>query len=159
MKPIEVIGVSKVVSNLLKVKKNIGRGVERGFVKSAQFIRRESRFIVPRQIGTLHDKWDIRKHGSGLKVDVEFGYFGTEYGAFVHEVPGIDLSSPVTHGQLFNIKHAAEIAAAKGTPLGTAAGGMFRRRPQEQWKFLEKPIREHTTDILNIIKSEVMKLK
>lgn len=155
MKPLEVKGVTKLVSNLLKVKRNIGRGVERGFVKSASFLMRESLKIVPVQLGNLRGSWDVRKHGSGLRVVVDFGYFGTAYGAFVHEIP----NPPHAHGREFNIKHAAEIAAAKGTPRGTAAGGMFNRKPEEQWKFLERPIREHTTDILNIIKNEVIKVK
>lgn len=155
MKPLEVTGVNKLVSNLLKVKRNIGRGVERGFVKSALFLMRESLKIVPVQIGNLRGSWDVRKHGSGLRVDVEFGYFGVAYAAYVHEIP----NPPHAHGQEFNIKHAAEIAAAKGTPRGTAAGGMFNRKPEEQWKFLERPIREHTTDILDIIKNEVWKMK
>jgi hypothetical protein len=103
----------------------------------------------------LKASWGIRKEGSGLKTNVTIGYFGVAYAAYVHEIP----NPPHAHGREFNIKHAAEIEAAKGTPLGTAQGGMFYRKPEEQWKFLEQPVREHRQEVLKIVRQEIMKIK
>ena len=109
--------------------------------------------IVPVQTGNLKGSWDIRKKGSGFKTVVTVGYFGVSYAAYVHEIP----NPPHAHGADFNIKHAAEIEASKGTELGTAAGGMFYRKPEEQYKFLERPLREYNKEILKIVRREVKK--
>jgi hypothetical protein len=156
---IKVAGVDKLVRNLNRIGKNIGKGVERGFLKSASLIERESLKIVPFQTGNLKGAWFIEKKGVGLKADVAFGYRGVEYAAWVHEIPGENLYSPVTHGKFFNIKHADEIAKAKGTWMGTAEGGMFKRKPEEQWKFLEQPLRDNVQNILQIVRSEITKIK
>lgn len=154
MKPIEVTGVDKVVRNLAKYRRNVGQSLPAAFILAAEFVMSESLPIVPFQVGDLKGSWDIRVHGSGMNVDVEFGYFGVEYAAYVHEIP----HSVHAHGKDFNVKHAAEIAAARGTWRGTAQGGMFLRKPEEQWKFLEAPIRNNKKGILNII-SNVIKRK
>lgn len=171
MKPIEIKGVDKVIRNLRRtLPRKIGRGTENGFMVAAHMIMRESLKIVPVQTGNLKASWNIKKHGSGIRTIVEFGYFlGTEggktYAPYVHEIPSPSFAGKttakrrVTHGAEFNIKHAAEIERAKGTWRGSREGGMFYRKPEEQWKFLEKPIRDNQKKILSIIAREIRKVK
>lgn len=156
---LEVKGMGKLMKNLRRVKGNIGLGVERGFVKAANMIIRKSLKIVPVQTGKLQASWFVEKKGSKLDTVVTFGYRGVEYAVWVHEIPGLDLTSPVTHGELFNIKHADEIRRAAGTWRGTAEGGMFKRGKNQQWKFLEQPLRENLEEILKIVCKEVAKTK
>lgn len=159
MNVIEVKGIDKVVNNLARTHKIVGARVEAGLLKAGAMIMRESQKIVPVQLGNLKAAAFERKEGSGTKAVVTIGYEGVSYAAYVHEIPGLNLSSPVTHGELFNIKHAADIVAAKGTKWGTAAGGMFKRKPQEQWKFLEHPVRDNANKVLDIISTEIKKTK
>ena len=154
----EVKGIGTLVKNLQKTQKNIGKKVTDGLLLAGHHLMRESAKIVPVQIGHMKASYFIRKKSP---THVEIGYESGKYSyfAWVHEIPGENISSPVTHGKLFNIKHAAEIAAAKGTYAGTAAGGMFNRKPNEQWKFLEKPIRDNHLTVLKTIRDEVTKTK
>jgi len=156
---IKITGMKEVLQNLRRIKGNIGRNAERGLVKAATFIIRESSKIVPVQTGKLKGAWFIEKEGSGLKTGVWLGYRGVEYAAWVHEIPGENIVSPVTHGELFNIKHAEDIRKAAGTWRGTAEGGMFKRKPEEQWKYLETPIRNNLDTIIKTVRDEIAKTK
>lgn len=166
MEPIRIKGLDRVIRNLSGLGRRLGPAVERGLLKSANMIMRESLKIVPVQTGFLKSSWDIRKHGSGLRAKVLAGYFGVYYAPYVHEIP----NPPHAHGQEFNIKHAEELARAglwksslkthrtTWKPYGfagTAAGGMFPRKPKEQYKFLERPARERTSDVLRIVRQEI----
>lgn len=156
MNPIEIKGVDKVIRNLrYTVPKKLGRRLGPAFVKAANMVMRESLKIVPVQTGNLKASWKIKKSGSGLRTVVMFGYWGVAYAPYVHEIP----NPPVAHGAEFNIKHAAEIEAAKGTWRGTREGGMFYRGENQQWKFLEKPIKDNHKKILTVIASELKKVK
>jgi hypothetical protein len=152
---IEVKGIGNLVKNLQKVKGNIGRGVQKGLLKAGHHLMRESLKIVPVQLGNLKGSWFVEKEGSGLQTHVIIGYSGPEYAAYVHEIP----NPPIAHGRDFNVKHATEIVEAKGTWRGTAAGGMFLRKPEEQFKYLEHPIRDNADKVLKIIREAVMKTK
>ena len=150
---LEVKGINKLVKNLAKTRKNIGRKTTQGLVKAGYFIQRESQKIVPVQIGNLKASAFVRKKTpTHIEVGYESGNFN--YFAWVHEIP----NPPHAHGREFNIKHAAEIRAAAGTWKGTAEGGMFKRGPNEQYKFLEKPIRDNHDKILKIIRNEIIKI-
>lgn len=148
----EVKGIGALVKNLQKVQKNIGKKVTDGLLLAGHHLMRESVKIVPVQTGALKASYLVRKKSA---THIEIGYEGMEYGAWVHETP----NPPHAHGKEFNIKHAAEILAVKGTPLGTAAGGMFNRKPNQQYKFLEKPIRDEHLTVLKTIRDEVTKTK
>ena len=76
------------------------------------------------------------------KVRVIVGY-SESYAIYVHE------NQEAAHGAEFNIKHAAEIANAH-TPAQKRV--WFERGPNEQYKFLEKPMREHRQEILALIR-------
>ncbi|MFA7218026.1 MAG: hypothetical protein WC057_05445 [Dehalococcoidales bacterium] len=141
-------GIDTLLKNKDRANVKIGRAVEKGLLAGGVHLRKKSLEIVPVQIGNLHGSAYPPRNvgGRGLRADVVVGYTA-EYAPWVHEIP----SPRVTHGKEFNIKHAAEIAAAVGTPLGTAKGGMFLRKPEEQWKFLEKPMKTERKNIFKII--------
>ena len=154
MKVIEVTGLDQVFKNLSGVRRNAGRGAEIGLVKSGHFLMRKSLEVVPIQIGNLKAAWDVRRELSGLRTQVWLGYFGVSYAPYVHEISSAELHRP-THGEEFNIKHAVDIALAQGTWRGTAAGGMFNRRPEESWKFLERPVKENKLVVLKILRDAI----
>jgi hypothetical protein len=170
MVTLEVKGVAQVVRNLRRYSKNLGRAVERGFVRAAKDIMRESKRYVPVQTGLLAASARIRKMGKGMRTHIIVGYFGVYYAAYVHEIA----NPPHAHGQEFNIKHLDEIARAgrwssslktRRTTFkprgfaGTAQGGMFPRKPEEQWKFLERPVRTSLPMIRRVLKEEAMRTK
>jgi len=154
----EVKGIGALVKKLQKTQKNIGKKVTNGLLLAGHHIMRESVKIVPVQTGALKASYLVRKKTA---THIEIGYEGMEYGAWVHEIPNAwsKYGPPHAHGKEFNIKHAAEILAAKGTPLGTVEGGMFNRKSDEQYKFLEKPLKDEHLTVLKTIRNEVMKTK
>ena len=151
---IKVVGVNEVISNLLKTRTKIGVPVERGLKKAGLFLLREADKIIPVQTGKLRASKFIVSFGTGIHSEVILGY-RAEYAALVHEIP----NPPIAHGKAFNLKHASEIAAAKGTFMGTAEGGMFNRRENEQFKYLEKPARDKRKDMLIIIRNTICNVK
>jgi hypothetical protein len=152
-------GIDRFLGNLNRADAKIGRAVEKGLKAGAIHLRNESMKIVPYQIGNLHGSAYPPRNvgGRGYKADIVVGYTA-EYAVWVHERPNKPPHGP-THGIEFNVKHAAEIAAAVGTTLGTAKGGMFNRKPEEQWKFLETPMRTERKNILKIIWNAVKSVR
>jgi hypothetical protein len=171
MEVLEVKGIDKVVRGFARYKRNVGKGVENGLLAGGLKLMHESLKIVPVQIGNLKASWFVSQKGKGLRAVITIGYATGEdtaaaagtpivspkayapYAVYVHEIA----NPPVAHGEDFNVKHAAEIEAAAGTWRGTAEGGMFYRKAEEQYKYLERPVREFQKDVLNIIRSEIKK--
>jgi len=161
---VKVEGVQQVLNRLKNVDRKLAGRVESGLKKCGLYLLRESQKIVPVQLGILKSTGNTRKvSGAGFSTDVVVSYgSGLDYAITVHENPYL------AHGEEFNIKHAAEIAAAgkmvqlksgrtKWKPLtaaGTAAGGMFPRKKEEQYKFLERPMREGRDALLRILRNE-----
>lgn len=143
-----ISGLNTVIRNMSKTHKVLGRDIARGLVKAGVFLYGEAQKIVPVQIGHLKGDSETRNiGGGGFDADVIVVY-NADYAAYVHE----DLDK--LHGRAFNIRYAKEIAAAKGTKRGTAAGGMFNRGVNQQAKFLEKPAREKRRKLIRIIQAE-----
>ena len=141
-------GLNKVISNLKKAKGTIGRDIGRGLKRGGLYLQRKSMGFVPVQLGVLKASSFCRNVGGmGFDTDVIVGYTAN-YAVYVHE----DLNK--AHGMQFNEKYAAEIAAAQGTPRGTAQGGMFQRGKDQQAKFLERPAREERGAIILIVQNE-----
>lgn len=141
-------GLNTVISNMRKAGKTIGHGIGRGLKKGGLFLQGKSMEIVPVQLGNLKNSGFCRNVGGcGFNTDVIVGYTAN-YAVYVHE----DLNK--AHGKQFNEKYIAEIAAAQGTPRGTARGGMFNRGEDQQAKFLERPAREERGAILRIVQKE-----
>lgn len=143
-----ISGLDKVLRNLGKVKGDIAAGVGRGLKRGGLHLLKATNKYTPVQLGNLRNSKFIRNvGGTGFLTDIVVG-FTADYAVYVHE----DLEK--AHGRAFNVKHRTEIAAAKGTSRGTAAGGMFERGEDQQAKFLEKPAREERRTILKIINVE-----
>lgn len=155
-----LVGVPEFLKKLRGAKDKIGLACARGLMKGGLLLQRESQQLVPVQLGELKASAGTRNiGGQGFDADIVVFYV-PEYAVYVHE--DLVAQAPparAAHGKYFNIKHAAEIAAAKGTPLGTAKGGMFKRGEKQQAKFLEQPARELRTEILKIIAAEVGKIR
>lgn len=155
-----LVGVPEFLKKLRASKDKIAMACARGLVKGGLYLQRESQQLVPVQLGELKASAGTRNiGGQGFDADVVV-FYGTDYAVPVHE--DLVAQAPparAAHGKFFNIKHAAEIAAAKGTPRGTAKGGMFKRGENQQAKFLEQPARELRTEILKIIAEEVRKVR
>lgn len=157
---IKLTGLKTVLSNLKKATRNISQGASRGLVKGGQFLQGESMKIVPVQFGNLRGSAFTRRMAL---FHVIVGYTAS-YAAFVHENPD------AAHGKDFNIKHADKIAGANATlkfnPAGQVIGQKagttrhriwFNRGERQQWKFLEKPVRDKRAEILQIIATEARK--
>lgn len=118
---VRVSGLPTVLRNLRQARDKIAQATAKGLVKGGLHLQRKSQQIVPVQLGDLKNSAGTRNIGGrGFDADV-IVFYNTEYAVYVHE----DLTK--AHGREFNIKHADEIAAAVGTPRGTAQGGMFLR--------------------------------
>lgn len=137
---VKVLGVA-ALSRILRIKRKLtADAVERGVVKAGLFVQAESEEIVPVDTGAMRATAYTEKQGTGFKTEAHVGY-GTDYAVFAHEI------ASYAHGEAFNIKYAAEIAA----------GTEHARRPQEQYKFLEKPLQDNKATIVEIVAAEVSK--
>lgn len=157
-KSIYITGIRVMVAEMKKAEKRLERAAEQGCYAGAEILRNESLRIVPVQTGFLRGSAFKPRNigGRGFKCDIVVGYTAN-YAAFVHEIP----NPPHAHGKAFNIKHASEIAAAghrtksgrwkADTWQGTTAGGMFPRGEEQQFKFLEAPLRYMRKEILSTI--------
>ena len=133
-------GVKEVLANFTLADKRVKAGAEIGLVKGGQHLVRESMKIVPVDKGNLRASVFIRKFGFGTKTDVQVGYTA-KYAVYVHEM--LDR----LHGLAYNIKYAAQIATGK----------MHDRGPNQQAKFLEKPMKIERSAILGIVRNEIKK--
>lgn len=112
---------------------------KRGLIKAAIALFRDTQEIVPVETGALKRSGKVEvTNQSDNKSEVEISY-SMPYALIVHE----DLSK--AHGKAYNEKYAADIAA----------GRKFARGPNQQAKFVEKPLRENRRHYQNIIKREM----
>lgn len=133
-------------------KKNVA--LTRGLKRCGLVLAKESNKLVPVDTGVLRASQFVRVIDPDMsKVVVEVG-FTAKYAIHVHE----DLDK--AHGEVFNIKYAAELAAARAAKRrGEKVSGPYAhsRKPDEQAKFLETPFRVLLPTFLTIIKSELSK--
>ena len=140
----KIEGLENLERNLEKAHREIIKRTKARAIKAGKFVLRKSQEIVPVQTGNLKASGFVRDEGGKDSVDVVVGYTA-QYALFVHE------NLEAAHGSAFNAKHQQEIAMAKGTKAGTVRGGMFERGPNQQAKFLERPLREQRALILKIL--------
>ena len=143
----KMTGMKAVLKNFERATLQYQAGIRRGLKLGGIYLQRKSQQIVPAQLGDLKNTAFTRDVGTARRPDVIVGYTA-KYAVFVHE----DMEK--AHGQAFNIKHGLAIAGAS-KKAKTAEGGLFLRGENQQAKFLEKPVREEQTAILNIIYSKV----
>jgi hypothetical protein len=133
-------------------KRQMEKGCEVGIKRAALFLLRESLELVPVDKGTLRASGRARHEGKGFGTAGIVSY-GTEYAIYVHEDPD------AAHGDAFNKKYAKEIAefAARKKKGGKVGDSPYShpRRPQEQYKYLEKPVRENTDTVVKIVRDSV----
>ena len=135
-----VKGVTRVLAAFKKHKQSVSKGARRGIKKSSAFIRAESQKIVPVEFGVLRASGFVRIEEDGLNTRGIIGYTAS-YALVVHE----DLTK--AHGEAYNRKYAAEIAAGTKTSRG----------PNQQAKYLETPFRQHKQTVLGTIRNEIKK--
>jgi hypothetical protein len=103
------------------------------------------------RIGNLRASAGTRKEGSGKRTIV-IVFYTAAYAVYVHE------NLDALHGADFNARYADKIKGARKRDErgrfrkgGTAKGGWFKRGPNQQAKFLERPAREKRKEIAMII--------
>jgi hypothetical protein len=116
-------GPKRVINALFRRREQYGRNFERTSLEVVRYILNQCAKIIPIKTARMANTGFGRVRGSGFQAIAEVGY-GTHYALYVHE----DLDK--VHGEAFNVKYAAQIAAGTETA----------RRPQEQAKFLSDPI-------------------
>lgn len=113
----------------------VGERVGDAMLVGGEYLLTESHYIVPVDTGHMRDTSYVRREGTGFYTVIIVAYTA-EYAVYVHE----DLGK--AHGDQYNIKYASQIAAGLDHP----------RRPQEQAKFLEEPLRTKRGQIAAIIR-------
>lgn len=135
-----IIGLSDLRNKLRARKKKAAAGFEKGSKKAAKLILSKALEIVPLDTQELYDSGRVEVTGTGLNTEARIK-FEAEHAIVVHE----DLT--LRHGAAFNEAYAEDIAAGK----------THARRPQEQAKYIEKPIRENRKEIRDMINNEILK--
>ena len=127
MPGIDLRDVERIREKILNLGEKAAPRVRRMLLAAAKVIYEETDKIVPEDKGPLRASGQVGLIGTGLASEAFVSYGGPDapYVVWVHEDP------TKTHGQAFNVKHAAEIAA----------GFEKARRPEERFKFLEEVAR------------------
>lgn len=150
---LQIKGIDLVMRNLRLVGKYTKVSIARGMKEGGKHLLRESMKIVPMWTGALRASGRVDNiGGEGSDVDIVVHYGGGSkgsgaYSVYVHEIK----DPPVAHGASFNRKHAAMIALLSGGKKKKHSY-YYNRKPEEQFKFLEKPAREERDAIIRIIR-------
>lgn len=131
---LQIKGVSKITKSIKTSNTADKFRYKARLTRAALFLQRESMKIVPVDKGNLKGSAFTRVFGTGFSTNAAVGYTAA-YAPYVHENPD------AAHGADFNKKHAVEIAA----------GTMSNRGENQQYKFLEKPAKQHRRKILKMI--------
>lgn len=142
----KVVGLQKLISQMQAKGKAHFKGLHRGLRKGVLLLLRESQKLVPHWQGHLEASGYARESDNSTPRSpaYEVGYTA-EHAVYVHE------NLDVAHGETFNKKYAAEIKNKVDPEY------YFKRRPQEQAKFLERPLREKEDQIAKVIAEEAAK--
>ena len=79
-----IIGVQKVLGNIVKRTRIMAAGTEQGLKRAGLLLQRESQMVVPVEFGVLKASAFTRAFGSGFKTTVTVGYTAA-YALYVHE--------------------------------------------------------------------------
>lgn len=139
----QVTGSQRLLSRLNQRVNEYGKRFRAATNKVGVELLHDSLYLVPMMTGDLYDTGFVQTDGALFQAVTTVGYT-SPYAASVHENPYW------AHGEEFNQKHAAAIASASATdPF------YFKRRDQEQYKFLEQPLREGLGTFVAIIRSDM----
>lgn len=141
-----VEGLEAIKANLKAYSVRQGLAAERGLLKAGFYLQRKSQQIVPVEFGVLKASAFTRPvSGAGLGVVVGVGYTA-EYAPFVHENPD------AAHGAEYNKKHGLGVKRDEAGRFLKGSGAHSNARgPNQQYKFLEKPMREEKDKLFSII--------
>jgi hypothetical protein len=147
-----VQGLKQALARAIQKKK---QGLVRGLVLAGKLVQRESMAIVPVDYGNLKASAFTRLDKENTnRPEVVVGYTAN-YAVYVHE------NLDAAHGAAFNAKYAGELRAARRLRRQRRGGttGPFRhsRGPNQQAKFLERPLRDNWQQIVRIVATEVAK--
>ncbi len=133
----QIKGVQEVIRKLKENHEKIGKGIERGLLKAALRLQRESAKLVPVDTGNLKTSIFTRKvKGEGYTTVMRVGYTAN-YALYVHELVEMKLQ-----GQL---RPARE---------GKYRGHYWDPQGRAQAKFLEEPARRLAPELRKDITSE-----
>ena len=143
----KVRGTNLVIEKAHRVIERKMTGLRNGLKKAAVFLLDKSYDLVPIDYGPLKASGHIEVRDPGTQethVLVIYGGPNAPYAVYVHENP------EALHGEAFNTAYAHLIA--RNPPTGPYR---HSRRPNEAFKFLEKPFRDYYTVMINMITEEV----
>jgi hypothetical protein len=133
-----VKNLQELTKGLQKFKYANEKGYEKGVIRAAHRLLQHSLDIVPVDTGFLRSTASVKIIGKGFKTIARVIY-SAFYSIWVHE--RLDLA----HGAVYNRKYAADIAAGRKRP----------RRPQEQAKFIETPLRIHKKELVDMVREDM----
>lgn len=141
-----VTGLDALKRKLRSIRHEHGKGFHTGVKKAASYLLVKSRAIVPVEHGPLKASGFAIVHGAGFKAEGWVGYTA-EYAVFVHE------NLEALHGAAYNRAYRNNKRDKAGRFLKREKA-FNARGPNQQAKFLEKPLREERQTLKNIITAE-----
>jgi hypothetical protein len=114
------------------------QGWETGIVRAAYRLLQLSLNLVPVDTGYLRSTAKVVESGRGFDKVAKVIY-SAAYSIWVHE--RLDLA----HGAEYNRKYAEDIAS----------GRKHMRRPQEQAKFIETPLRTNRIELISVVREDM----
>jgi hypothetical protein len=145
---VKIEGLQSLTKKLKEHERKLANGIQKGLKKAGDYLLQQSLEVVPTDDMDLYNSGFSRTVGKGFEAEQHVGY-GQEYATDVHE----DLE--VRHGESYNSHHAAQIAAGSKYFYKGRYKTYHPRRPKEQVKFLEQPLRENLDVIEGIIRHGV----
>jgi hypothetical protein len=137
---VEIRGLGKLVETINRLQHRHQYGIHMGLKQAGAYLLREANKIVPVEFGPLRASGFVRADGFGADTVVWVGYT-MWYAVIVHEV------AHLAHGAVYNAKYAREIA------LGIRKS----RGPNQQYKFLEKPLRQNRHILAAIVAASAVR--
>ncbi len=138
MSGISPSNVKAILSDMKWLEQRHTRRVFATMQYGADIILFESQKLVPIETGALHNSGKVTKSARDFTVTISYGDDKAYYALYVHEDP------TKAHGTMYNAKYAYEISMGQKHP----------KRPEEQYKFLEKVCRERLNYVRYAMRKE-----
>jgi len=170
-----VTGLKGVLKGLNERLKKDARNAQRGLLEAGRELERDSKEIVPVDLGPLKASGSTKAEGRGFERKVTVQYEAA-YAVYVHENPN------AAHGAEFNREskegrsdeRKATLAEARGKRKKPVKGQkkekqttarikkkgkviQKNRGPNQQYKFLERPARENRKKYIDKVREEMRK--
>jgi hypothetical protein len=129
-----VKGLPSLIRKLQAIEQKMGRGCADGLKRAGDYLLTKSQEICPVDDDVLRQSGFCESQGSGFDTVVVVGYTD-EVAPEVHE----DLEA--LHGENYNAHYSKQIREGRMYMHRGRLKPYHNRRPQEQAKFLEQPVR------------------